>query len=59
MEVVRVDGDRGLALCVDQDGARMTVETALLDPVRPGERVLVHAGTAIARLEAGDAEGRA
>jgi hydrogenase maturation factor len=54
MEVVRVDGGRGLALCVGEDGARITVETALLEAVLPGERVLVHAGTAIARLEPGD-----
>ena len=50
MTVVRVDADRGLALCSEDGGARSTVETALVDPVAPGDRVLVHAGTAIARL---------
>jgi len=53
MTVVRVDADRGLALCAGEDGARASVETALVEPVAPGERLLVHAGTAIARLQAG------
>jgi hydrogenase maturation factor len=52
MTVVRVDDARGLALCSGEDGARATVETALVDPVSPGDLLLVHAGTAIATLEA-------
>ncbi len=56
MTVVRVDSERGLALCSAEDGARSTVETALVEPVTPGMRVLVHAGTAIARLKAGGEE---
>jgi hydrogenase maturation factor len=51
MTVVRVDLDRDLALCADQDGRRETVEVALVDPVEPGDRLLVHAGTALTRLE--------
>jgi hydrogenase assembly chaperone HypC/HupF len=51
MTVVRIDDDRGLALCEHEDGARETVETALVEPVAPGDRLLVHAGTALARLE--------
>ncbi len=51
MTVVRLDADRGLALCAAEDGERSTVETALVEPVQPGDRLLVHAGTAIARLE--------
>jgi hydrogenase maturation factor len=51
MTVVRVDSDRGLALCADEAGARHTVEIALVEPVSPGDRILVHAGTAIAALE--------
>jgi hydrogenase maturation factor len=51
MTVVAVDAGRGLALCSAPDGARATVETALVDPARPGDRLLVHAGTAIARLD--------
>lgn len=52
MTVLRVDGRRGLALCVDEAGARASVETALVEPVDPGDRLLVHAGTAIATLAA-------
>jgi hydrogenase maturation factor len=51
MTVVRVDTRRGLALCTADDGSRTTVETALVDSVATGQRLLVHAGTAIARLE--------
>jgi hydrogenase maturation factor len=50
MTIVRVDPDRGLALCADEAGERHTVETALVEPVVPGDRILVHAGTAIAAL---------
>ena len=50
MTVVRVDEQRGLALCSAEDGSRATVETALVEPVAEGDRLLVHAGTAIARL---------
>jgi hydrogenase maturation factor len=49
MEVLRVDEERGLALCAAGDGAHSTVETALVEPVREGESLLVHAGTAIGR----------
>ncbi len=50
MTVVRVDGVRGLALCHGEGGAAATVEIALVEPVAPGDRLLIHAGTAIARL---------
>ena len=50
MTVVRVDRGRALALCTDGDDVRHSVEIALVDPVAPGDRVLVHAGTAIAAL---------
>jgi hydrogenase expression/formation protein HypC len=49
MQVERVDGDRGLALCCTEDGSKRTVEIALVD-VRPGDRVLVHAGVALTEL---------
>jgi hydrogenase expression/formation protein HypC len=49
MRVRRVDDDRGLALCEDGGGRRSTVEIALVAPVVPGDELLVHAGTAIAR----------
>jgi hydrogenase maturation factor len=51
MQVVRIDEVRGLALCQHEDGVRETVETALVDPVAPGDVLLVHAGTALTRLE--------
>jgi hydrogenase assembly chaperone HypC/HupF len=51
MRVLRVDERRGLALCVDETGERHTVEIALVESVRGGDQLLVHAGTAIAALE--------
>ena len=50
LTVMRLDEERGLALCADDDGNSETVETDLVAPVAPGDRLLVHAGTAIARL---------
>ena len=50
MTVVRIDEARTLALCADADGARHTVETALVEPATVGEQLLVHAGVAIASL---------
>ena len=47
MMVLLVDDARGLALCETDTGERSTVEIALVD-ARPGDQVLVHAGTAIA-----------
>jgi hydrogenase maturation factor len=38
--------DSGLALC---DG--VTVDVTLVAPVRPGDRILVHAGAALVRLD--------
>jgi hydrogenase maturation factor len=52
MRVVRVDDGRGLALCQAPDGSRATVEIALVDRAEPDDQLLVHAGVAIARLEA-------
>ena len=51
MTVARVDDRRSLALCAAPDGTRQTIETALVEPVLVGECLLVHAGTAIARVE--------
>ena len=50
LTVVRLDAERGLALCADDEGKSETVEIDLVAPVAPGDRILVHAGTAIARL---------
>jgi hydrogenase assembly chaperone HypC/HupF len=51
LTVLKLDDARGLALCENDEGARETVEIALVPEVSPGDRLLVHAGTAIARLE--------
>jgi hydrogenase maturation factor len=49
MTVLRIDRERGLALCADPEGEHSSVETALVEPVQAGESLLVHAGTAIGR----------
>ncbi len=53
MRVLRVDAERGLALCADERDRHETVEIALVGPVVPGAELLVHAGTAIALTGAG------
>jgi hydrogenase maturation factor len=53
MTVALVDRRQGLAVCADEGGGRHSVETALVAPVARGDRVLVHAGVAIAALAAG------
>ncbi len=53
MTVVRIDEQRSLAWCEGEDGS-MSVETALVAPVAPDDRLLVHAGTAIASLSSGE-----
>ena len=50
MRVLSVDEGRGLALCEDDAGAHSSIEIALVD-AEPGDTVLVHAGTALTRLE--------
>jgi hydrogenase maturation factor len=51
MTVLRVDAERGLALC-EAGGEKETVETGLVGAVAPGDGLLVHAGTALQRLGA-------
>jgi hydrogenase maturation factor len=47
MQVVSLTGDG--AVCVDEQGARHEgIAVDLVEPVEPGDRVLVHAGVAIA-----------
>ncbi|HWY90960.1 MAG TPA: HypC/HybG/HupF family hydrogenase formation chaperone [Solirubrobacteraceae bacterium] len=53
MRVIGVDPARILALCSGPDGERCSVEIALVEPVVPGEVLLVHAGTALARAVEG------
>jgi hydrogenase maturation factor len=50
MQVLAVDESRCLALCIDEDGAKSTVEIELVAPVDVGNELLVHAGTALVRL---------
>jgi hydrogenase maturation factor len=52
MQVERVDEARSLALCAAEDGSKSTVEIALVEPIGPGDRLLVHAGVALVELEA-------
>jgi hydrogenase maturation factor len=52
MRVLRLDDARGLALCEDGDGARSSVEIALVDGAAVGDTLLVHAGTALLRIAA-------
>ncbi len=52
MRVVALHDDPELAVCVDENGERTDVMTALVEDVRVGDRLLVHAGTALLRLEA-------
>lgn len=49
MTVLAVDAERALALCEADDGRRESVEIALVAPLGTGDRLLVHAGTAIHR----------
>jgi hydrogenase maturation factor len=51
MCVVHIDAARALALCELEPGERRTIEIGLVGPVEVGDRLLVHAGTAIARAE--------
>jgi hydrogenase maturation factor len=51
MKVLRVDDERGLALC-EAEGEKETVEIGLVGPVTPGDGLLVHAGTALQRTGA-------
>jgi hydrogenase maturation factor len=51
LTVLRIDEGRELALCEGSDGQHETVEIALVAPVSIGDRLLVHAGTAIAHSQ--------
>ena len=53
VKVVRIQD--GMAL-VDASGARREVSAELLSDIDPGDYVMVHAGLAIAKITAEDAE---
>ena len=48
--VLRRDDGRGLVRCAEDEESSETVELDLVAPVAPGDRLLVHAGIAFARL---------
>jgi hydrogenase maturation factor len=50
MRVLELDAAGGLALCSEEGGERRSVEVGLVEPVAPGDIVLVHADVALARL---------
>ena len=52
MSVLEADGACELALCVDDEQRRRSVDTAIVGDVSPGEVLLVHAGTALFRERA-------
>ena len=51
MRVVTIDADRELALCEHASGERQTVEIALVQPVSKSDTLLVHAGTALSKVD--------
>ncbi len=55
MEVVEVDSSSALAACRDAAGSVSEVDLGIVAGVAPGDVLLVHAGVALARLEAGGA----
>ena len=50
MRVVSIP-DPGLAVCIAEDGRRSEVLTALVEEIREGDTLLVHAGAALLRLD--------
>ena len=52
-KVVRVKGNIAL---VDASGARRQVSAELIENLDPGDYVMVHAGTAIAKISSDDIE---
>lgn len=51
MRVIAPGATPGIAVCEDASGARSDVLTGLVEPVTPGETLLVHAGAALQRME--------
>lgn len=56
MRLVEIGGD-GHAVA-ESDGLRLDVDVSLIDGPRTGDHVIVHAGFAIERLDAQEAEAR-
>ena len=51
MRVESIDDAVGLARCIDESGAANEVMIALVADVSVGDTLLVHAATALARLD--------
>ncbi len=49
MLVLEADEAEGLALCQDEEGRRLAVDTGIVGTVLPGDTLLVHAGAALIR----------
>ena len=56
MRVVSIP-DLGLAVCIGEDGRRSDVLTDLVEGIREGDTLLVHAGAALLRLDTHPTEG--
>jgi hydrogenase maturation factor len=52
VRVVEVDRGRDIAICVHEGGPDHTVDTGIVGAVAPGDRLLVHAGTALRKESA-------
>ena len=52
LSVVSVEDDGEMARCRDESGTETAVQVALVADVLPGDRLLVHADTALMRLRA-------
>ena len=50
IEMTVVDLNQCGARCRDDRGGEARIEIDLVEPITPGDRLLVHAGVAIARL---------
>jgi hydrogenase maturation factor len=57
MRVAAAPDAVGIASCQDADGGRSDVDVLLVEPVVPGELLLVHAGVAIGRVGPREEDG--
>ena len=51
MRVLAVDTRRDMVLCADLSGTHHTVDAGILEPLAPGDVVLVHAGVALVQIQ--------
>ena len=56
-KVLHVEAERGMALVESEVGAREEVDITLMNSVEPGDRLLVHGGAAIGKVEGSVEEG--